>query len=329
MVKFSKSSKRLSSWSSHLSTQRCAFHDTWCFAGLVCFDKTPTAGKQHANHPLTENCSSPRKSTSLLLTCRSVIHGDIQTKKDQKGLATIIASCSALPDRLITAIRTNDFQKHMKRTSSPFCMLLTQLWEDICPHQVILEPCSRGFDPNKLQAVDVSGTDVSSSAHLKATFKVHQTNPTRSNHQWLCVCVKKTAIHIPYKFKFDYSLKTYHLWTEPHLVPCLIHVQLLFELISRAPIPFVRWQLRPGCHPGAQPGARDDPDGTEVFVFPTVSQKNPSHYTYYINLYQSISIYINLYQSISIYIKLYQSMSIYINLYQSISYKYHINIMLI
>ena len=194
---------------------------------------------------------------------------------------------------------------------------------------------SRGFDPNKLQAVDVSGIDVSSSAHLKATFKVHQTNPTRSNHQWLCVCVKKTAIHIPYKFKFDYSLKTYHLWTEPHLVPCLIHVQLLFELISRAPIPFVRWQLRPGCHPGARPGARDDPDGTEVFVFPTVSQKNPSHYTYYINLYhlyqsisiyinlyhlyQSISIYINLYQSISIYIYLYQSISVYINLYQSIS----------
>ena len=311
MVKFSKSSKRLSSWSSHLSTQRCAFHDTWCFAGLVCFDKTPTAGKQHANHPLTENCSSPRKSTSLLLTCRSVIHGDIQTKKDQKGLATIIASCSALPDRLITAIRTNDFQKHMKRTSSPFCMLLTQLWKIFAHIKSSWNPVPGGLTQTSCRRLMFQVLTCHPQPTWKLPLKYTKQTPLVQITSD-CVCVKKTAIHIPYKFKFDYSLKTYHLWTEPHLVPCLIHVQLLFELISRAPIPFVRWQLRPGCHPGAQPGARDDPDGTEVFVFPTVSQKNPSHYTYYINLYQSISIYINLYQAISIYVNLYQSISIYI-----------------
>ena len=294
MVKFSKSSKRLSSWSSHLSTQRCAFHDTWCFAGLVCFDKTPTAGKQHASHPLTENCSSPRKSTSLLLTCRSVIHGDIQTKKDQKGLATIIASCSALPDRLITAIRKNDFQKHMKRTSSLFCMLLTQLWEDICPHQVILEPCQFQRVWPKQAAGAWCFRDVSSSAHLKATFKVHQTNPTRSNHQWLCVCQKKLQfiypIHVQVRLFFE-NIYIYIIFGD---------LWISFPISRAVPdtCPASLWAYKPSSDPLCSVGAATWVEQTGwkrdgVKVFPTVSQKkNPSHYTHYINLYQSISIYI-------------------------------------
>ena len=66
-----------------------------------------------------------RVLTSLLLTCQSVIHGDIQTKKDQKGLATMIASCSALPDRLITTdnsysknkIFRNTWNEHLLRSA--------------------------------------------------------------------------------------------------------------------------------------------------------------------------------------------------------------------
>lgn len=97
MVKFSTSSKWLSSWSSHVSIQRCAFHGTWCFAGLVCFDKTPTAGKKNLQtiHWLKINLSSPRKITGLLLTCLSVIYGDIQIQKDQKWPERTMASCAA------------------------------------------------------------------------------------------------------------------------------------------------------------------------------------------------------------------------------------------
>ena len=127
MLKFSKSSKWLSSWSSHLSTQRFAFHDTWCFTRLVCFDKTPTAGKnmRTTHWLLLFSLSKKEYWPSFHLSI-----GDIWRYPNQersKGTSNHHCILFPLSDRL-TIVWKMDFKKHRKWTPFLLCMLLTHLW---------------------------------------------------------------------------------------------------------------------------------------------------------------------------------------------------------